>query len=430
MELKFPEGFFWGAATSAHQVEGGTKNDWTEWEQEKAKGLAQIAALRQARGKQSWPEYILNGYPSPLEPTNYISDRACDHYNRFDEDFDIAKSLGHNAHRFSIEWSRVEPEEGKFNEKEIEHYRQVILALREQGIEPFVTLWHYTHPVWFAQRGGWLHPKAKESFLNFVAKIVSEYKNDVRYWLTFNEPETVVRHGFIQAIRPPQERNLRKAFKMLKVLVQAHNDAYQLIHKIAEGKATVGFAESLVFFETYNNWPHNVLLMKLLDWYRNKQFVPKVVKNTDFIGLNYYFHSRVRFNPFISWKWFQYNENKLGASDMGWEIYPEGIYKMLMILKKYNKPIFITENGIADAKDEKRGMYIKEYCRYIYKAIGEGADVRGYFYWSLLDNFEWDKGFWPRFGLVEIDYQTLGRKIRSSALEYAKICKENKIESF
>ncbi|MBU4142700.1 family 1 glycosylhydrolase, partial [Patescibacteria group bacterium] len=337
--------------------------------------------------------------------------------------------LGHNAHRFSIEWSRVEPSEGKFDAKEIEHYRQVILALTAQRVEPFVTLWHYTHPAWFAKRGGWLHPKAKESFLNFVEKVVSEYKGNVKYWLTFNEPETVVRHGYIQAIRLPQERSLRKAFKMLKVLVQTHNDAYQLIHKITDGKAAVGFAESLVFFETYNNWPQNVFLMKFLDWYRNQQFVPKVIKNTDFIGLNYYFHSRVRFNPFVSWKWFQYNENKLGLSDVSWEIYPEGIYKMLMILKKYNKPIFITENGIADAKDGKRTMYIKEYCRYIHKAISEGADVKGHFYWSFLDNFEWSDGFWPRFGLVEINYKTLERKIRPSAWEYAKICKSNVIAS-
>src|SRR3989344_4765636 len=134
---KFSEGFLWGAATSAHQVEGNNHNDWTQWEKENAERLS----------KESGEKYL---------PENYISGKACDHYNRYEEDFDIAKSLGHNAHRFSIEWSRVEPEEGKFNEKEIEHYRDVIRALRERGIEPFVTLWHWTVPIWFQKRGGWL----------------------------------------------------------------------------------------------------------------------------------------------------------------------------------------------------------------------------------------------------------------------------------
>jgi beta-glucosidase len=429
MALNFPKGFYWGAATSAHQVEGGNHNDWTEWEHDNAKRLAQIAK------RKKWPDYILKRYPNPLQEENYISGRACDHYNRFREDFDIAKSLGHNAHRFSIEWSRIEPEEGKFNEREIEHYREVIRALRERGLEPFVTLWHYTHPVWFTKRGGWLHPKAEESFLHFVKKIVSEYKDEVRFWITFNEPETVVRQGYVQAIRIPQERSVLKALRALKILVRVHKSTYRLIHEIAGSKVMVGFVESLVFFEPYNRWPHNLLAKKILNWYRNEQFVPKVIHDTDFIGLNYYFHSRIRLNPFISWKWFQYNENKYGVSDMGWEIYPEGIYKMLGILKKYDKQIFITENGVADARDEIRAMYIKEYVRYIHKAIEEGVNVGGHFYWSLMDNFEWSHGYWPRFGLVEIDYQpeadpsradkTLQRKIRPSALEYAKICKAN-----
>ncbi|MBI4709078.1 MAG: glycoside hydrolase family 1 protein [Candidatus Portnoybacteria bacterium] len=423
MELKFPNGFLWGSATSAHQVEGGNLNDWTEWEKKMANSLSHIA------DSKKWPDYILRNYPNPLQPENYISGRACDHYNRYEQDFDIAKQLGQNAHRFSIEWSRIEPEEGKFDEAEIEHYRKVIQALKSRGIEPFVTLWHYTHPSWFTKRGGWLHPEAEKSFLNFVQKIVSEFKNEISFWITFNEPETVVRHGYIQAIRIPQERNIFKAFKALKVLARTHNNAYQLIHKIIGDKAIVGFAESLVFFESYNRWPHNLLAKRILNWYRNKQFVPMVIRNTDFIGLNYYFHSRIRLNPFISWKWFQYNENKLGVSDMGWEIYPQGIYEMLKILKKYDKPVFITENGIADAKDEKRVMYIKEYCRWIHKAIEEGVDIKGHFYWSFMDNFEWSDGFWPRFGLIEVDYKTLERKIRPSALEYAKICKNNSIDN-
>ena len=281
MELKFPKNFLWGAATSAHQVEGNNHNDWSKWELENADRLVKEAS------KKLWPDFILKNYPNPLQKENYISGRACDHYNRFREDFDIAKSLGHNAHRFSIEWSRIEPEEGKFDIKEIEHYREVVKALRERGLEPFVTLWHYSHPVWFTKRGGWLHPKAKESFLNFVQKIISEYKNEVRFWITFNEPEAVVRHGYIQAIRIPQERNLLKALRVLRVLVKTHKAAYRLIHEISGNSSQVGFAESLVYFETYNSWPHNIILKRILNWYRNEQFVPQVINDSDFIGLNY-----------------------------------------------------------------------------------------------------------------------------------------------
>ena len=421
--LTFPKDFYWGAATSAHQVEGGNHNDWSEWEKKNAERLARKSESMYARWIPVWEEIK----EQAQNPENYISGRACDHYNRFKEDFQIAKSLNHNAHRFSIEWSRIEPEEGKFNEKEIEHYRQVIKALRERGLEPFVTLWHYTHPLWFIARGGWLHPKAGQSFLRFTKKVVSEYKDDVKYWLTFNEPETVAREGYTQASRPPQERSLIKTFKAMRNLVEIHKKAYLLIHEI-NSNAMVSFAESLVFFESYNKWPHNLLLKRILEWWRNGQFVPKVISHCDFIGLQYYFHSRIRLNPFVSQWGFQFNENKLGVSDMGWEIYPEGIYYVLKSLKKYNLPVVITENGLADYRDKYRADFIKDHLVWVHKAISEGVDVRGYFYWSFMDNFEWNQGFWPRFGLVEVDYKTLERKIRPSAKMYAEICKNNELK--
>jgi beta-glucosidase len=211
----------------------------------------------------------------------------------------------------------------------------------------------------------------------------------------------------LQASRAPQERSLIKAFRAMSNLVETHKKAYWLIHEINKS-AMVSFAESLVFFESYNKWPHNLLLKKILQWWRNGQFAPKVISHCDFIGLQYYFHSRIRLDPFVSQWGFQFNENKLGVSDMGWEIYPEGIYRVLKDLKKYNLPIIITENGLADFKDEKRKKFIKKHLYWVHKAISEGVDARGYFYWSLLDNFEWNQGFWPRFGLVEVDYSAEG----------------------
>lgn len=202
-------------------------------------------------------------------------------------------------------------------------------------------------------------------------------------------------------------------------LIKAHKEAYKIIKDI-NPEAQIGVAKNNVYFEPYQNKIINRLLKKFIDWWWNDYFLNKIKNFQDFIGLNYYFHNRIDFG-------FNKNGDK-ETNDMGMEIYPEGIYHVLKDLKKYNKPIYITENGLADAKDEKREKFIKEHLRFIHKAIGEGVNVRGYFYWSLLDNFEWDKGFWPRFGLIEIDYINLERKIRKSALAYSEICKNNGLE--
>ena len=371
-EIRFPDNFYWGSATSAHQVEGGNVNDWSEWEKSK-------------------PEIANSG-------------RACDHYNRFREDFDMAKSLNHNAHRFSIEWSRIEPKEGKLNRREIEHYRQVLLSLKERGLEPFVTLYHWTLPVWLSQKGGWLNKKTPYYFDRFV-KIVSQNLFDqVNFWITINEPNVYASNSFLIGAWPPQKRSILKYFKVLNNLARAHQLAYRSLHLI-DLDCQVGIAKNNVYFDR----------SPLADYFWNSYFLKKIKDEQDFIGLNYYFHHRF------------FKKRKLPVTDLGWGFYPKGIYHLLKDLRKYNKLIYITENGLADKKDKQRAKFIKDHLFWIQRAIQEGVDVGGYFYWSLLDNFEWDKGFWPRFGLVEVDYKTLDRKIRPSAKIYAKICQENKL---
>jgi len=397
-EVKFPKNFLWGAATSAHQVEGGNINDWTEWEKKNAKRLAEKAQ----KYYQPWQQ---KKFPEILEPKNYISGRACDHYHLYKQDLDLAKSLGHNAHRFSIEWSRIEPKEGKINQKEIEHYRQVLLTLRERGLEPFVTLYHWTLPNWLAEKGGWLNPKAPYYFDRFV-KIVSENLFDeVKFWITINEPVMFAFNGYLKGKWPPQKKSIFKYLKVLNNLTKAHKLAYQSLHLI-DLDCQVGVSKNDIYFEG----------IPLADYFWDDYFRNKIKKEQDFIGLNYYFHSRLGGNK---------NES---VSDLNWEIYSEGIYHVLKDLKKYNKPIYITENGLADKSDKKRAQFIKDHLYWIHKAIKEDVDVRGYFYWSLLDNFEWDKGFWPRFGLIEVDYKTLKRIPRPSAYQYAKICRENALK--
>ena len=366
--MKFPNNFLWGAATSAHQVEGGNVNDWSEWK----KGDA---------------------------------GRTCDHYHRFEQDFDLAKSLGHNAHHFSIEWSRIEPKEGKINQNEIEHYRQVLTALGQRGLEPMVTLWHFTLPTWLAKKGGWLNPKAPYYFDRYVKIIAENLFNEVKFWITINEPDVYASRCFLAGVWPPQKRSVFKYFKVLKNLARAHQLAYQSLHLI-DLDCQVGISKNNIYFEN----------IPLADYLWNKYFLNRIKREQDFIGLNYYFHCHL-FG----------NENR-AVSDLGREIYPEGIYHVLKGLKKYNQPIYITENGLADKDDAKREKFIKEHLAWVLRAIQEKIDVRGYFHWSLLDNFEWDKGFWPRFGLIEVDYQTMARKIRPSAFEYEKICRENKLD--
>ena len=405
--LKFPKNFLWGAATSAHQAEGNNHNDWSEWEKKNAERLAKEAG-------EKWEKWQQKKFPEMFNPENYISGRACDHYNRYEEDFDIAKELGHNAHRFSIEWSRIEPEEGKFDEKEIEHYRKVILALRKRGMEPFVTLWHFTSPVWIRDMGGWSNRKVADYFVRYVEKIVSSLGENVNFWITLNEPNIYSGLGYFRAVQPPGKRNIIKGIKAYLNLVRAHKKAYEKIHDI-DHNAQVGFTNSVIYF------PDKFLFWAEYFW--NHLFIKLTQSSLDFIGCNYFTKADFHFNT---------RRMKIkNPTDLGWEIIPEGIYHIVMSCKKYNLPIYITENGLADAEDKKRTAFIRDHLFWLCRTIQDGANVKGYFHWSFLEVFEHVelRGFWPRFGLVEIDYKTMERKIRKSAWEYAKICRRNEIET-
>ena len=412
--LQFPKGFLWGAATSAHQVEGNTFNNWTQWEKENAERLA-----KEARDKWSYAQ--LEQFPEMLKPENYLSGQACDHFNLYEEDFELAKSLGHNAHRFSIEWSRIEPEEGNFNEQAIEHYRNVILSLKAKGMEPFVTLWHWTNPIWLEKKGGCECGDFPLYFSRFAKIMAASFKDEVKFWVTLNEPTSVIANSYMQGNWPPQKRSALSALKVYKIFAQAHNKAYETIHKISPD-AKIGFANILTYFEPNDPksfWDH--LAVQVGEYFTNQKFLKMTKRKHDFLTLQYYFHKKIQF-PFTL-----KNENLI-VSDLGWEIYPEGMYRLLKWLGSFNLPIYITENGLADAEDSKRAKFIKAGLSWIHQAIEEGIDVRGYFYWSLLDNFEWDKGYWPEFGLIQVERETQKRFVRQSAHEYAKICQENAID--
>lgn len=396
-ERKFPAGFLWGAATSSHQVEGGNRNDWSEWERQNAERLS-----RESGGT----------YP----PENYISGRACDHYNRYEEDFDIAKSLGHNAHRFSIEWSRIEPEEGKFDQTEIEHYRAVIKALRIRGMEPFVTLWHWTLPLWLRDKGGVASREFPEFFARYAERMASEYKDDVRFWITINEPMVYVAYGYIAAIRPPQISSIWFAYRAVRNLVRAHTAAYTVFHDMYQlpHLCCVGIAKHDKYFVAMGNKLKNRIIVTLVAYVWNDYFMRRIQGAQDFVGLNYYNKNSIDF----SW-----NAPRKGLYNL--TVSSDGFYHSIMRLRRYAKPIYILENGLDDASDKERPQFIREHVDSVQRAIHDSADVCGYFHWSLMDNFEWENGFWPRFGIVEIDYATLERRVRPSGWEYKKIIEGN-----
>lgn len=405
--LEFPEGFLWGAATSAHQVEGNnTNSDWWSWEQ--------------------------------TQSEEHRSGLACDQYNRYEEDFDLLKSLNHNAHRLSIEWARIEPKNGKFSEKEIEHYRSVLKSLKKKNIKIMLTLHHFTNPKWFADKGGWENLFAPSYFERYVQRVVIELKEYVDVWITINEPQVYSYMSYLTGNWPPNKKSGLKALVVTYQMARAHKKAYKVIHKLIP-KANVGIAHNAGSFNSFHR--HSLregLTVWMADVTQNHFFLKLTgQKYHDFIGLNYYFNKYISFNgedtrlPSV----IDVAVTKKDVSDMGWEIYPEGIFDVIMDFSDYHLPIYITENGLASTNDDRRCRFLVNYLKEVYHAISTGAKVKGYFHWSLLDNFEWADGFKPRFGLVEVDYKskdsssknTLKRRVRDSARVYAQIIKNNGI---
>jgi beta-glucosidase len=361
--------------------------------------------------------------------------RLADSYNRYEEDFDIAKELGHNAHRFSIEWARIEPEEGKFDERELEHYREVLRALRARNLEPFVTLWHFTLPLWFSQSGGFERADSPQIFARYCSKVVEALGDDCQFFSTMNEPNVFGSNGWLRGSWPPFKRfaatdlisitnsgriyeskadkGLRPLFtywRVMKNVAKAHNAAYDAIKKV-NPRLDVSVVKHVIYFHA--NWnPLNKLKAAVSNYAWTHIFMKRTYKKCDSIGLNYYFHKKFG------------DKTVYEKTDMDWDIYPEGILGSLKMLWKYKKPIFVSEAGLADAADRYRADYIERQIAAVSQAIEQGVDVRGHMYWSLIDNYEWALGIEKKFGLVEIDYATLERKIRPSAWRYKELIAE------
>lgn len=387
IKLEFPKNFLWGSATASYQVEGGIyNNDW--------------AQAADTTGK----------VPHAGEST--------DHYNRYKADFDLAKSLGHNAHRISIEWSRIEPEEGKFNLAEIEHYKKVIRALKARGLTPLVTLWHFTSPIWFNDKGGFYQKDAPKIFARYCAFVVSALRNEIAddvFVATMNEPIVWSQNAWFSGNWPPFKKTVWAFLRVVKNLMRSHNAAYDEIKK-ATPQVNVGLVKNNMHFTA--DWkPWNKIAAWFMRWFWNHRFLKATYKKCDHIGLNYYFHTHF-YKPFGM---------PLGTpkNDMGWNLDPAGLYYVLMELRQYNKPVYVTEAGLADRNDTYRTEYIRGLVQSSHRAIVDGLDLRGFMYWSLLDNFEWAHGYDQEFGLVHVNRKTQERIVRPSALVYKTICESN-----
>jgi beta-glucosidase len=412
---RFPVNFFWGASTASHQVEGNNCNNWTVWEAKNSQKLAREG------DKYSYIPSYSNFAKEISDPDNYISGKACNHFELFRHDFDIAQQIGINSYRFSLEWSRIEPCEGEFNLQVLDYYRQVIRELKLRGIEPFVTLWHWSHPVWLEEQGGWLNSKTSRYFERYAETVVKHLKDDVKYWITLNEPMVYASACYYVGLWPPQVKSFPKTYRVVSNLAASHRSAYRVLRKLSPS-SFIGIAKNNLDFQAADRTLRTRVVKYVSDYTWNRMFLQRVKKSLDFIGLNYYFRNIIRRGK------LNCNENAR-LSDLGWELYPEGIYNTLVDLKKYKLPIYVTENGLADRDDLHRGWFIQETVKHLLRAIKDGVDLRGYFHWSLLDNFEWDKGFWPRFGLVGVDYSTFKRNIRPSARAYSEIIRKNGLGS-
>lgn len=409
--LQFPKDFYFGASTSAHQIEGELHNNWTVWELENARSLA-AAAKHRLGHLPIWKD--ISKYAE--NPDNYVSGVSIDHRSRYKLDLAIAKKMNLNAFRFSIEWSRIEPKEGVWDPEAINYYRQYIAEIKKCGMEPFVTLYHWTVPTWFQDIGGFEKKKNIRYFERFAARVIDEFRKDLRYITTINEPDTVVTHGYILLEHPPQVRSYRKAFLVYRNLLIAHKRVHRYVHKNYNG-AQVGFTKSYAHVWAGDDRWFTKMAVRADYYFRDTLILRYVMRRVDFIGVNCYFSDR-RIGLRI-----ENNDDK--TNDLGWGLHPDGLQHVLIRLSKWKRPIVVMESGVADMHDEHRKEWIAKSLAAIAAARQKGVDVRGYLHWSFIDNFEWAFGRWPRFGLVAVDYENdLKRTVRPSGVWYANLIKK------
>jgi beta-glucosidase len=405
----FPKDFLWGASVSTHQVEGGNNNQWVKWEHETAARQA-ATAKRRLGYLPVWNE-IKN---QAKDPHNYISGQGVDHYHKYELDFKLAKSLNLNAFRGGVEWSRINPSEGVYDAEAVEHYSDYFRKMKQDSLEPFLNLFHWTVPQWFADKGGFARRSNLRYWRDFVHTVVHNMDlSSVSYVITINEANSFSGWGYAIGDFPPGERNFLKSLYVYRNLALAHRIAYKII-KAKYPDIRVGSAHQYQK-ATGERWQGK--LAAWLELYYSNWWWLKKTKYNDFIGCNYYFADyRTKLNSVMA------DANpKQPLNDLGWYMEPSGIKWVLKeIYRRYpDTPIIITENGVADMHDSLRGWWLSETLIAMKKAIIAGVPLVGYLHWSLLDNFEWQYGWFPKFGLIAVDRTTMKRIVKKSAKVWA-----------
>jgi beta-glucosidase len=310
IERKFPHGFLWGASTSAHQVEGGNHNQWSVWELAHASERAKSAESRYGH-LPNWPEIKSRAQ----NPENYVSGKGVDHFNRYEEDFDLLKKLNLNTLRFGIEWSRLEPTEGRWDEEAVEHYKKYIEGLKKRNIEPVLNIWHWSMPLWFTDKGGFDKRANLKYFDRLVEKIAEEYGKSLSYVITLNEPNVYASFSYLTGLWPPQEKNILRTAKVYYILTKVHRRSYKILKK-HNPKLQVGIASQLANIQAKR--PHNLfdeLSTKSMRYGWNWWFLRRVRRHQDFVGLNYYFTDYYT-------GLFQRRNPKVPLNDLGWYMEP------------------------------------------------------------------------------------------------------------
>ena len=412
----FPRGFLWGCATASHQVEGNnTNNQWWQWEQ--------------------------TGH------TNGTSGRACDWWGgRWREDFDRAAEGHENAQRISVEWSRIEPEPGKWDEEALDRYRNMLRGLHERGMTAFVTLHHFTDPLWLSERGGWEAEDIVALFERFVRKTVEALKEYCTLWCTINEPNGYALLGYAEGTFPPGMHDVRRGIRVEASMLRGHAAAYRAIHEI-QREARVGYALHYRPQVARSRWPLDRLMRSVRDTGVNMAFpsaistgvmrspvgnlrVPEAKGTQDYMGLNYYTQDTVSFSLLEWHRLFSHAAYPAGADLSPTKFIaniPTAFYDALKwIVRSYpDLPIIVAENGVESEDDEIRPRYIAQHVHQMWRAVNFNWPIKAYFHWSLVDNFEWERGWSQRFGLYALDPATQKRTKRPSADLYAEICEEN-----
>ncbi len=442
----FPDNFLWGGAIAEQQNSGADNlpdSQWSEFEKQ--------------------PGAIDGGDKSG---------KACDFWNSYEGDIGLMAEFGLNSLRFSIAWDRIEPQEGVFNQEALDHYELLCDALIARGMTPMITLHHFAHPVWFEELGAFEKEENIKYFARFSQRVFEKLSGKVKLWCTINEPNIYAFQGYLRNAFPPKRFcNIRTAALVLRNLIKAHCDVYDALKSMPNGQESqIGLVHQYLEFEPYHKFDgwfgklkevlfiaekampfalNNFLNDAIMEFLKTGKFElcapglpnkPELLssisdtlvqrytregKIADFIGLNFYSRVVLELYNMIRHGRPVAKEGQV-MTDMPYAIYPEAFYEAIMDVNSVGLPIYITENGIADRQDKNRARFIKSYIGQMFKAMESGADVRGYYYWSPFDNFEWDMGYRMKFGLWEVDFETQERKLREGSKAYIDIIKNSR----